>query len=261
MAIAKVTLNGTTLIDITDTTATASDVAPGKYFYTSDGIKTAGEGSGGGVDNSTGILDGSISGTYSNSDVTTLRMHALSYCKSLTSIILPNVTSTDTNAFYNDDHVTSIFFPKLTRSGTYAMSGMKALIAVSLPAFSGSLPNFFMSGDSALRAVDFGVNTSGLGGQSFGSCSSLETVVLRRTNTIVNCTANNTFNGTPFASGGSGGTVYIPKVLYDHLGDGTALDYRSATNWSTIDGYGTITWAQIEGSIYETQYADGTPIT
>ena len=34
--------------DVTDTTATASDVASGKFFYTSAGVKTAGTGSGGG---------------------------------------------------------------------------------------------------------------------------------------------------------------------------------------------------------------------
>lgn len=39
--------NGTVLIDITDTTAVASDVATGKYFYTAQGVKTAGTGSGG----------------------------------------------------------------------------------------------------------------------------------------------------------------------------------------------------------------------
>lgn len=49
----------------------------------------------------------------------------------------------------------------------------------------------------------------------------------------------------------TGGTIYIPKVLYDHLGDGTSLDYKAATNWSTVDGYGAITWAKIEGSAYE----------
>ena len=38
--------NGTTLIDITDTTATASDVASGKYFYTASGAKTLGTSSG-----------------------------------------------------------------------------------------------------------------------------------------------------------------------------------------------------------------------
>lgn len=37
--------------DVTDTTAAASDVATGKYFYTSAGVKTAGTNSGGGGSN------------------------------------------------------------------------------------------------------------------------------------------------------------------------------------------------------------------
>lgn len=38
-----------TFTEVTDTTATASDVASGKYFYTSAGVRTAGTNSGGGV--------------------------------------------------------------------------------------------------------------------------------------------------------------------------------------------------------------------
>ena len=40
--------DGTTIMDITDTTATASDVASGKYFYLANGTKTQGTSTGGG---------------------------------------------------------------------------------------------------------------------------------------------------------------------------------------------------------------------
>jgi len=42
-----------TLIDLTDTTAVASDVAQGKHFYGKDGVKTEGTATGGGSDGST----------------------------------------------------------------------------------------------------------------------------------------------------------------------------------------------------------------
>jgi len=49
MAINKVVYGNTTLIDITDTTATASDVSTGKYFYLSNGEKIQGTSVGGGM--------------------------------------------------------------------------------------------------------------------------------------------------------------------------------------------------------------------
>lgn len=48
MAVNKVVYGDQTLIDISDTTAVASDVMAGKYFYGNDGVKTLGTGSGGG---------------------------------------------------------------------------------------------------------------------------------------------------------------------------------------------------------------------
>lgn len=104
-------------------------------------------------------------------------------------------------------------------------------------------------GASKLELCDLGEATD-IGNMAFYNCSKLSVLILRRSS-ICKLSNANAFNGSKFKSGGTGGTIYIPKALYDHLGDGTSSDYKSATNWSTVNGYGTITWAKIEGSIYE----------
>lgn len=48
MAYSKVILNNATLMDVTDTTAVAGDVAQSKYFYLANGVKTEGTSSGSG---------------------------------------------------------------------------------------------------------------------------------------------------------------------------------------------------------------------
>lgn len=111
---------------------------------------------------------------------------------------------------------------------------------------------------TSLVAVDLS-NVSKLNSNLLRDSSA--TVLILRDAEIVTCGSMYVFDNSVFKNGGTGGTIYIPKSLYNHLGDGGSYDYKSATNWATYDGYGTITWAQIEGSIYETQYADGTSIS
>lgn len=63
MAINKVVLGTETLIDLTDTTATAADVAQGTYFYTAAGVRTAGTSQGGGIDGDNLAYGGAYVGT------------------------------------------------------------------------------------------------------------------------------------------------------------------------------------------------------
>lgn len=106
----------------------------------------------------------------------------------------------------------------------------------------------------SLKTLDFGALTTneGVDNYAFEGCSALETIILRPSH-VVRLVNPNAFNGSTFKNGGTGGEIYVPSALID--------SYKSATNWSTVDGYGTITWKAIEGSQYENYYADGSEVT
>lgn len=171
--------------------------------------------------------------TLRSTSVTTAGSYCASNASALLSIFLPNATVISQNAFTENSAIKTLV---LGSSGGAAW----------LSRYCGNL-----------EAVDF--SGGGIGNQALMGNSKMNTMILRGS-TVHPLNPSALQTNTPFASGGSGGTIYIPKSLYDHLGDGTSLDYKATSGWSTIDGYGTVTWAQIEGSIYETQYADGTPI-
>ncbi len=179
----------------------------------------------------------------------------------ITSVVADNATTINMQAFRKCSNLTSFTAKNATKLGSYwiAETSVSVLVFQKISNNTG-FQNRFTTMNNKLHVVDLGGNNIQICNKDFESASALTTIILRRP-TIVPMQNASAFNGSLFKSGGTGGTIYIPKVLYDELGTGSANDYKAATNWSTVDGYGTITWAQIEGSQYENYYADGTPIS
>lgn len=200
--------------------------------------------------------------TVRGDNVSVIGQYAFNGCTALKRVTFPKA-EIPPYGFSNCMSLLGIYadsFPLATKCAYQPFTGCTAMAFVVLPHgydFSG----WNALNNTGMRVLDIGqtaAQTAKFGTDSLQN-SAIETMILRYP-AVASLQSTSCFNGTKFASGGAGGTIYIPKALYDHLGDGTASDYKAATNWVTVDGYGTITWAAIEGSQYETQYADGTTI-
>ncbi len=179
---------------------------------------------------------------------------------SITEYIDPELTELRHSAFRNATKLVTLQVHGVAKVGTGCIENTK-ITALALPSLNTAINglNSAYGSCGTLHYLDYGPLVHNVGSNSM-QFPYLQVLILRKADGLVGGVSSS-FNTTPMKQGGAGVTVYIPKALYDHLGDGTALDYKAATNWSTYDAYGTITWAQIEGSIYETQYADGTAIS
>lgn len=155
-------------------------------------------------------------------------------------------------AFQDLELPTSMIFPAVTNIGKRCFSGTTGMTTLVLPALT-SIGQYAFADNKVMQTLDLGTGTPNFSlGWLFSGSTLFDTLILRKTS-VISLTNVNVFNATPFASGGSGGTIYVPSSLIS--------SYPSASVWSTLDGYGTVTWAAIEGSQYENYYADGTAIS
>lgn len=193
--------------------------------------------------------------SFSAPNLLTAQKWAFMQCTHLETVDAQNMQTVGQYMFQGCSALTKVFFPNSTINDNAFENCTSLLTAVF-----GNITTAWKqcANCTTLTACDIGTATRLT--NTFEGCSNLGTVILRQATSIIPMNNLDVFKNTPFKSGGSGGTIYIPKALYDHLGDGTSLDYKAATNWSTYEGYGTITWAKIEGSQYATHYADGTVI-
>ena len=143
----------------------------------------------------------------------------------------------------NRSAVTSITAENIASSNSYLFQNCSSLAKAKLNRKTAGVTGagWFMS-CKALKTVDIGDKINLIGNFFFGSCSSIELVILRY-NDVVKLNNVNAFSGTPFASGGTGGKIYVPLALIE--------SYQTATNWATLYDAGTIEFLPIEGSEYE----------
>lgn len=267
MAISKVMINGVPIIDLTGVSVSSQNLGTGEIAHGSDGLTCVGE-QDVGNEVETAFLDRTISGTFTT-NLTSLRRYVFAGCSQLDVINATEVEALPSNVA-SSASTKRLIAPKNKTNNAYMFDGNTNLLAFALRMGNTNAgADCVAQGCTSLAAWDVKTNegqwdNTNIGGRFdlFYKCAQLTTLVLRNTTKLHTLQGGytSTFRESPFANGGSGGTIYIPKVLYDHLGDGTSLDYKSATNWSTLDSYGTITWAKIEGTGYEFYRVDNTPL-
>ena len=164
-------------------------------------------------------------------------------CSSLTSASFPAVTYIASNAFYNCTNLTSASFPVVTSISSNAFYNCSKLTSITLnSSFSGSGQSYMFASCVSLSEFDW-KNGKSIASNMFSGCKNLNVLVLRKSDAICTLSYTSAFNNTPFASNGTGGTLYVPQALI--------ASYQSASNWKTILGYANNQIKAIEGSIYE----------
>lgn len=177
------------------------------------------------------------------------------YCASLKRIYMPKARTNAGGANYLFSDCANLEWaelPEMTSTGSYIFATCRKLTHVHIPKVTSIRPNSFQN-DNALPCIDIGANCTDIQGNAFNACYALQLMVLRRTASVTTLVNVSAFTNSPFRGYNSlTADLYVPSALIS--------SYQSASNWSTIltEGYTTI--HAIEGSIYETQYADGTPI-
>lgn len=174
-------------------------------------------------------------------NLTTIEDYAFNNCSGITSFNAPKVTSIGGYAFYNVVNLTSINFPEMTTVGGYGFRQCRKITKAMFPKLT-SVGAYGFSRCNVLAVVDLGL-IGNIGSSVFAEDDNLKTIILRKSDAIVTLGAVNAFSSTPFASGKSGGTVYVPQALIEQ--------YQTATNWATLYAGGTCTFQPLEGSIYE----------
>lgn len=186
----------------------------------------------------------------------TIGSYAFRYCYGLTGdVVLPTtVTSIGQYSFANCDAMETFRADgAIITLGTYTFNGasghVMALREIHMPNLSTGIALNLNFGNATaasacqrLEVCDIGKAKS-IAANTFANCYKLQTLIMRRTSvtTLANVSA---FLNTPLRGRNSlTAKIYVPQDLIE--------TYKSASVWTTINGYGYVEWLPIEGSEWE----------
>ena len=192
-----------TFCEVSDTTATASDVASGKTFYDASGAKITGTGSGGGGTKYNCTVEDFLGDTNSSGQLQLVTGNDK-------DLVFSNVKSLAAYAlmykFYRNDALKSVEFPALTTCSTsdcmnYAFANSTNIVTASFPALttiSASCWSNAFNGCTKLQSVDLSALESVTGTyamqRAFYSCTALESIDFSSLKVIGNSTTTSTDN-------------------------------------------------------------------
>ena len=180
-----------------------------------------------------------VSGGATDTDLVSFLANEMAYIK------IPSATKIMKAYSFRSTPAQKIYLPEVTIWGdaTNSVSNSSSIVAFSAPSVTSQSSNTSstFASDSNIETIDIG-SWPRIGGNEFQNCSKLKVLILRRSS-VAALASTNAFTGTPFASGGTGGTLYVPNALIS--------SYQGASNWSTILGYANNSIVKIEGSAYE----------
>lgn len=143
------------------------------------------------------ILDRTITELVSD-EITYVGNYALSNCSNLTTVKLPNLSSTGQYSFQQCSRLAEVYVPKLGAVGYSAFYSCRGLKKIKI--------------DVVTNFNTISMRNSGI-----------ETLILTNENEISTSSNINAFTDTPIASGT--GYIYVPATLIE--------EYKTATNWVT----------------------------